>query len=119
MKQHNKLIKAYAILRIKGKEVKVPVILDPKNNYAYFNTPSEAGNVDVVRWSYKDILFNPVNMVPGFKYVSLAQHRRSIPEPMSTKEATGTFAKVRPEVAEALKTAREELIANGPNIPCA
>ena len=111
------LEKAYAYLRIKRESVMAPAILDRENGFAYLYTPSEAGNVDVVRYLYKDILFNPVNVVPGFKFISLAP-QRSVPVPMSTKNATGCFTMVREEVATALLAAREELIANGPSVQC-
>ena len=111
------LNKAYAFLSIKGNSVMAPAILDRENGFAYLYTPSEAGNVDVVRYQYNDILFNPVNLVPGFKFISLAP-QRSVPVPMSTKKATGCFSKVREEIATALLAARAELIANGPSVQC-
>ena len=113
----NELKKAYAFLRIKGNTVMTPAVLDRENGFAYLYTPSEAGNVDVVRYHYNDILFNAVNPMPGFLNISLAE-QRGIPVPMSTKVHTGCFAKVRQEIATTLLAARAELIAHGPRVQC-
>ena len=111
------LQKAYTFLRIRGKSVMAPAVLDSKNGYAYLHAPSDAGNVDVVRYPLQDVLYNALNVMPGFKSITL-NAKSSVPVPMSTKAHTGCFAKVRPEVATALMNARNELIANGPCIQC-
>lgn len=113
----NKLQKAYTFLRIKGETVMAPAVLDTENNYAYLYTPSQAGPVDVVRYPMTSVLFNALNLMPGFKNIVL-NAKSGLPVPMSTKVHTGCFAQVRSEVVEALMTARNELIANGPSVQC-
>jgi hypothetical protein len=101
--------------KVKRQLITFPIVLDRVNGFAYMHSPSEKGTVDVVRYDYDAVLFNPVNLIPGFKSVTLApQHRFSAL--MSTKENAGGFGKVRDDVAAALLTARDEIIANGYNV---
>ena len=106
------LEKAYFQKKVKRDMVTFPIVLDRANGFAYMLSPSEKGFVDVVRYDHTDLRFCPVNLIPGFKSVTLVPHCR-FSALMSTKENTGGFGKVRDDVAAALLEARDEIIAKG------
>ena len=114
----NELQKAYTYLRVRGKTVMAPAIIDAARDCTYLYTPSVAGPVDVVRYPMSKILFDANNVTPGFKAFTL-NDKPYPPNAMCTKSVPASaFPVVRPEIATALLNARKELIAYGPRVKC-